>query len=162
MSYVLKYDVIDDELNEISSFLVKQNINYDYDKILLELQNLTDEIKTLFLSVPNEQYNKFLFDCASKVLMIEDEAQVLEIVVPMWSTERGYSVPSDKAIDEFYYELEVIIFWCLLLSMSRSTKLTTDIITKLRAIVRRYSKMPEFWKYLCAISGDQLTDAYTF
>lgn len=162
MSFVLKYDVIDNELSEISSFLIKQNLNYDYDKILLELQNLTDEIKQLFLSVPNELYNEFLLDCASKVLMIEDEAQILEIVVPMWATSRGYSVPSDKPIDEFYYELEMVIFWCLLLSMSKGTELTTDIIIKLRAIVRRYSKMPEFWKYLCAISGDQLTDAYTF
>lgn len=135
----------------------------------LKGQNLADaltEIKLLFAeleeSFESTQYVSFMRDCISEITDLDDEAALLEIIVPLWDVARGQQVSKDKKIDEFYYEFELLLLWDLLVKLTTSNEVNKQILAKLRTIVRRYSQMPKLWEHLCYLNGDDLTTAYTF
>ncbi|MDD3266597.1 MAG: hypothetical protein PHC75_05385 [Burkholderiales bacterium] len=135
----------------------------------LKGQNLADaltEIKLLFTELEtafeDSNYVLFMQECISKITDLDDEAKLLEIIVPMWDAARGKQIAKDKKIDDFYYEFELLLLWDLLVKLTNSKDVDKQILAKLRTIVRRYSQMPKLWEHLCYLNGDDLTTAYTF
>lgn len=126
--------------NEISSFSTK-------------MQTLTADFSL--------DYQKFLLTLLASIDIDDDESVVLEQVIPLWSQERGKSVPADKPIDQFYFEFEMLSLWECLLKFANDTS-NQAIIINLRKIIRRYSNLPELWQHLCKISGDDVQTSYTF
>lgn len=152
------------------------DLKFNKDALLIESylgsnlkgQDLADaltEIKLLFTeleaSFEDSNYILFMRNCISQITDLEDEAQLLEIIVPMWDTSRGKQINQDKKIDEFYYEFELLLLWDLLVKLTSNNK-DKQVLSKLKTIVRRYSQMPKMWEHLCYLNGDDLTTAYTF
>lgn len=127
-------------------------------ELIAEIRLLSDNINNIFTG--HEVYLIFVSDCLSKITDVDDEAALLEVLVPLWDKARGNQLAKDKPIDDFYYEFELYMLWSYLVKLARDNDL--DVTKKLRAIVRRYSQMPKLWSYLCQLQGDELTTAYTF
>lgn len=159
------------QINEQDIFQLKQAVieyitqnprNEVNEKLLTnELDVFSREISTIFTGDDKVEYTAFMTNCALSGIKLANEADLLEYVIPIWATSRGKNIPEDKSVDSFYYELEMLILFNLLANMTRDT-LTAVEMVKLRAIIRRYSNLPEVWKFVCAMSGDEVVDAYTF
>jgi hypothetical protein len=110
----------------------------------------------------NHEYYQFLMNNTDEAEKFDEEADFLEWLIPVWSNERGRSFSQEKPIDEFYKELEFLILWKLLVDCVDANEFVRSRVTKMRAIIRRYSNMPALWLYLCKISGEEIKSAYTF
>lgn len=136
----------------------------------LEIGKISTEIKQLALQVSkfesglqdNQTYWQLLGSSAQLIVNSAREDEVLEQLVPIWSQQRGVIFSKEKAIDEFYREVEYYTLCCLLVQSATQQSFTPLIIAKMRAIIRRYSNMPALWYYLCQISGAELKTGYTF
>ncbi len=136
----------------------------------LEIGKISTEIKQLALQVSkfesglqdNQAYWQLLGASAQLIVNSAREDEVLEQLVPIWSQQRGFIFSKEKAIDEFYREVEYYTLCCLLVQSATLQSFTPSMIAKMRAIIRRYSNMPALWYYLCQISGDELKTGYTF
>ena len=136
----------------------------------LEIGKISTEIKQLALQVSkfesglqdNQAYWQLLGSSAQLIINSTREDEVLEQLVPIWSQQRDHAFSREKAIDEFYREVEYYTLCCLLIQSATQQLFKPLIITKMRAILRRYSNMPALWYYLCQISGDELKTGYTF
>lgn len=159
-NHQIKLDVVN-ELTDMQKYFSSNLSNLEFNKINHELENVRNEINSRIINF-NGEYREFIIDCVDQVLEIDHEADLLEIIVPLWANAHGNIVPREKGIDEFYYDLEQVILWQMLLNLIASTTVSTHILSKLRTIVRRYSTMPQLWIYLCNTSGDELKTAYTF
>jgi hypothetical protein len=159
-NHQIKLDIVN-EFTDMQKYFSNDLSNLEFNKINHELESLRNEINSRIINF-NDEYREFIIDCVEEVLEIDHEADLLEIIVPLWANERGNIVPIEKSIDEFYYDVEQVMLWQMLLNLVSSTTVSTHILSKLRAIVRRYSTMPQLWIYLCNMSGDKLKTAYTF
>ena len=136
----------------------------------LEIGKISTEIKQLALQVSkfesglqdNQAYWQLLGSSAQLIVNSAREDEVLEQLVPIWSQQRGVIFSKEKAIDEFYREVEYYTLCYLLVQSASEQAFTPSIIAKIRAIIRRYSNMPALWYYLCQISGAELKTGYTF
>lgn len=128
--------------------------------ICREISSFVNEMNDLSASFPLD-YRQFLLTLLANANIENDESTVLEQVIPLWSQQRGKSVPADKPVDQFYFEFEMLSLWEYLLKFANDMSNQTYII-KLRKIIRRYSNLPELWQHLCKISGDDVQTSYTF
>lgn len=142
----------------IESYLGSNLKGQDLADALTEIKLLFTELESSF---EDSQYTEFMRDSIAKITDLDDEALLLEIIVPVWDKARGIQIPKDKKIDEFYYEFELLLLWDLLVKLTNNNK-DKQVLAKLKTIVRRYSKMPKIWEHLCHLNGDNLTTAYTF
>lgn len=151
------------EIKQSVSEFILNNANVKIDEHLLttELTVFADKLIEIFAGDDKLEYVEFMTNCVIDGIKLTNEADLLEYVVPIWASARGQQIPRDKLVDEFYYELEMLILFNLLMDMI-DNNLDATGVAKLRAIIRRYSNLPEVWKFLCAASGDEVIDAYTF
>lgn len=126
-----------------------------------ELTIFMDKLIEIFIGEDKREYVEFMTNYALTGIKSTNEADLLEYIIPIWATSRGKYIPSDKSVDDFYYELEMLMLFNLLMNIANDNLSAADI-AKLRAIIRRYSNLPEVWKFVCAMSGDEVVDAYTF
>lgn len=159
-NHQIKLDLVN-ESTDMQKYFSNNLSNLEFNKIKNELENVRNEINSRIINF-NGEYREFVIDCVDQVLEIDHEADLLEIIVPLWANARGGIVPVEKSIDEFYYDVEQVILWQMLLDVISSNIISTHTLSKLRTIVRRYSTMPQLWIYLCKASGDELKTAYTF
>lgn len=110
----------------------------------------------------DESYRKFLWTNVIATNSDLEDAVVLEQLVPLWSASRGVKFAADKPIDEFYMEFELSWLWFLLASCASENSFDHTRVAKMRAIIRRYSNLPQIWLYLCQLDGDAIKTAYTF
>ena len=110
----------------------------------------------------NESYREFLWTNVITTNSDLEDAVVLEQLVPLWSASRGVKFAADKPIDEFYMEFELSWLWFLLASCASENSFDHIRVAKMRAIIRRYSNLPQIWLYLCQLDGDAIEAAYTF
>lgn len=129
-----------------------------------ELQQLSDEVADFDCGLEggNLSYYDFLFHQSQLIKNFNQESEFLEWVIPLWSQQRGKIFAADKAVDEFYRELEMLTLWRLLLNALQNNDFSVTDTRQMRRIIRRYGKMPVLWRYLCNLSGEDITTAYTF
>ena len=137
----------------------------------IECTTISNELARLFnqvyvfaggLSEQPQTYFTFLYQQTSLAVRFSEEAELLEWVIPAWSTARGKHFAADKPVDEFYRELELLLLWQLICLACREQEFSNPLVTKMRVIIRRYSNMPALWQYLCNLSGEEIKSAYTF
>lgn len=136
----------------------------DYPPIVNELKQLQNVIDDFNSGLVNGDpaYYAFLLQQSQLIKNFNQEAEFLEWVIPLWSQERGKIFAADKAVDEFYRELELLTLWRLLLKAIQNDEFLSAEVRQMRRIIRRYGKMPLLWRYLCNLSGEDITTAYTF
>lgn len=110
----------------------------------------------------NQTYRDFLWSYAINLDPKLNDAEVLELLVPLWSAARGNKFAANKPIDKFYTELELSWLWFLMVSCAGENEFDQIRVAKMRAIIRRYSNLPQIWLYLCQLDGDAIKTAYTF
>lgn len=110
----------------------------------------------------NGSYREFLWTNVIATNPDLEDAVVLEQLVPLWSASRGVEFATDKPIDEFYMEFELSWLWFLLASCASEDNFDHVRVAKMRAIIRRYSNLPQIWLYLCQLDGNAIKTAYTF
>jgi hypothetical protein len=136
----------------------------------LEISKISAEVKQLAAQISkfesglqdNQAYWQLLGTSAQLIVNSTREDEVLEQLVPVWSQQRDHAFSREKAIDEFYREVEYYTLCCLLVQSASEQSFTSLTLAKMRAIIRRYSNMPALWYYLCQISGAELKTGYTF
>lgn len=112
--------------------------------------------------VGKEAYQNLLYTLVRQLEPITEEAQLLEVLIPNWQFLRGNQISRDKAVDEFYFEFEMITLWVLLTDSITGGKFQPQVVSKMRAIIRRYSNLPNLWQFLCNYSGEEVKVGYTF
>lgn len=143
------------EQQQISTYFGSEDL-----PIVSELVSFAQKMQLLKAELSSD-YKNFLLNLIVSVDINHDESFILEQIIPQWAKSRGQDVPADKSVDQFYFEFEMLLLWECLLRFVADDK-NQVVILKLRNIIRRYSNLPELWQYLCQISGDKVTDAYTF
>lgn len=155
--------------NPINIEAIRNYFEFKLDKndcmaVTNELQQLSNEVSgfNCGLKDGNLSYYNFLFQQSQLIKNFNQESEFLEWVIPLWSQQRGKIFATDKAVDEFYRELELLTLWRLLLNSLENNDFSVTDIRQMRRIIRRYGKMPVLWRYLCNLSGEDITTAYTF
>lgn len=141
-----------------------KNLTITDNKLTDQISSEIDRLNLMFThlcSANSTTYIDFLLQLSTEQNVLLDEAELLETVIPIWASSRGNKIPQDKSVDDFYAEFELVTL-CMLLNKFANGDKSSELIMKLRSIIRRYSNMPTMWRYLCQISGDNLTDSYTF
>ncbi len=136
----------------------------DAQQLVSEIRRLQDQV-TNFESgcmVDGAVYREWLLGEVLKLLWIEDETLFLEPVITLWHSERGRKFADEKAVDEFYCEVELLRLWVLIVSLVINLDLSTLTIKLMRTIIRRYSNMPQLWLFLINYSCNGVQTAYTF
>ncbi len=132
-------------------------------KIKAEISLLFWEVSKFNSGLGETQKYKLLLDAATQLIInSECEDDILDKLVPIWSQQRGSAFSKDKPVDEFYRETEYYTLWYLLVQGATDQAFNSYSVSKMRAIIRRYSNMPALWYFLCQISGEELKTAYTF
>ena len=137
----------------IKESLIVANIN-EISELIIEINSFNDD-------VAKSNYLNILDTLSQELIHISDEADLLEVLIPRWQALRNNEI-SNKRIDEFYSELELYILAELIRSFTTSQEISLPQLKKMREIVRRYRKMPNFWQILCKLSGDKIANGYTF
>lgn len=136
----------------------------DYPTMINELKQLRNVIDDFNSGLVNGDsiYYAFLLQQSQLIKNFNQEAEFLEWIIPLWSQERGKTFAAEKVVDEFYRELELLTLWRLLLQAIQKNEFLPADVRQMRRIIRRYGKMPVLWRYLCNLSGEDITTAYTF
>ena len=152
------------QIVQLLDFIANLNLlPLEISKISTEIKHLAAQISKFESGVQdNQAYWQLLGTSAQLIVNSAHEDEVLEQLVPIWSQQRDHAFSREKAIDEFYREVEYYTLCCLLVQSASEQAFKPLIITKMRAIIRRYSNMPALWYYLCQISGAELKTGYTF
>lgn len=151
------------DIEIVNNYLYSKLSPNDYLLASEELTLLHNGIDNFTGGLEDDQlYYSFLLEQSLLVEKFSEEADFLEWVIPLWSKERGKSFCFDKAVDEFYRELELLTLWRILVRTMTRDKFQKSEISLMRRIIRRYGKMPVLWRYLCNLSGEDVTAAYTF
>lgn len=163
-------------MNFITKYLATNNLklvqDYFTNLALTDINKslLHAEIAELFQRVsnfqdekqPNPDYLSTLAEILPEILLEIDEELILHKVVPYWQRLRGSIISAKKAIDEFYFELEMLSLWTLLFDSIHGKELAHQRVYRMRSIIRRYSNMPQMWLLLYQQSGEGVSTAYTF
>ncbi|MEN9946185.1 MAG: hypothetical protein RLZZ293_571 [Pseudomonadota bacterium] len=134
---------------------------YDRSDILQEIELLSQEVELILL-----QHNLHLIElerlCCALNLQ-HDESQVIDLIVDYWLKVRQNGL-AQLTIDDLYQQIEYLWLWQLLNQLVREQFNNSNqlVLSKIRKIIRRYSKMPKLWQYICLISGEQVSVSYTF
>ncbi len=140
----------------IDDYAVKQ-IQDEIEKLYDLILGFNDELISC-----NYDYLYLLYSKIIELAPVEEEASLLETLVPFWQQIRGSQLSREKAIDEFYYEFEMLKLWVLICDAIANNEFSADLIRKMRAIIRRYSNMPQLWLFLCRQSGEEIKTSFTF
>lgn len=152
-------------LDAVIIYFKQNNLSEDESKMLVdEAEQLWNQIMQIYDGDEklNESYRNFLWTSVIATNPDLDDAEVLEQLVPLWSSSRGVQFAVDKPIDEFYMDFELSWLWFLLASCVSENNFDQIRVAKMRAIIRRYSNLPQLWLYLCQLDGDVIETAYTF
>lgn len=152
------------QLEQILKFIANLKLlPLEIDKISTEIKQLSLEVNDFKSGLANDQAYWQLLDFGVQLILnSSSEDDILKELVPIWSQQRGVVFDKDKLIDEFYRELEYYTLWSLLMQSATQQSFTPLVVSKMRAIIRRYSNMPALWYFLCQISGEELKTGYTF
>lgn len=148
----------------ITYFQQKELVEHKPDILIDEATGLWQEINLIKSGEDslNQTYRDFLWNYIINLDPKLDDAEVLELIVPLWSASRGNKFAADKPIDEFYTEFELSWLWFLMASCADENNFDHIKVAKMRAIIRRYSNLPQIWLYLCQLDGGIIKTAYTF
>lgn len=126
-----------------------------------DLQFLFDKLEPLANNPLYPNYSKMLYELMLEVVDIPEEEQ-LDIIVVRWSEWRGKLFSHDKAIDELYIDLELLLLWHLLCKSVMEQDFSNVHVNIMRSIIRRYGKLSGIWLYLCQVNGSEIKTSYTF
>ena len=134
----------------------KDLLQAEISKLFQQVSNFNDE------KLANTDYLAIFAEILPEVLMENEEEAILQKIVPYWQKLRGNAISAEKPIDEFYYELELLVLWVLLFDTAYDKEQNIWRIQKMRNIIRRYSNMPQMWLLLYQHSGEEVSTLYTF
>ena len=158
-------DCINPQLPQLAQdYLLRQSIvEKTASAISQEISELQQQVLQFndSLATPTEYLN-LLYGLSLSLFVINEEAELLELLIPYWEAKRGVKLGRDKPIDEFYAEFELLTLWRLIAKSIQSQEFLAEDLLKMRSIIRRYSNMPSFWLYLWDISGEEVKVGFTF